>query len=486
MASFARAVIAIISCILVQSHRRAAPDEDVSRPGAPVQDSGLPLLLQTKARQSMSLAMPMSEFFEEDAVPQPLERVDLAAHDVGVGAVPELIPEEAAQPLVMRRPAHSMASLLALHAADPTGHSMSDEEVRLPDDPKAPGDTGEEGSLVVPPSKSSSKPKAKAEQHELPSKQRQQQEEGDVREVDEEEEEAASDDSVDVPKRATKEKAESSSEAASDDSADVKERKPQVKESSPDVERKKEAAANGKKVEPTDREDVEGDNDEETAAATPSPSGKLGPQHGGHCTPTCTWSCESPTCDEVCEPVCQAPRCETRCAGPSMKGCSMECAKPHCSVVCPKGCPSEGCPSCSTKCGEPQCKLQCPKTQQCETVCEQPQCDWNCKAPLDCPKPKCSMVCESPEKCKSSSFSAELPPLKPGQLAVQSFTAPSAAAHMVVEQDPERQDGMWQAAAPGAPVSNAVMDVHVRSAAAAYAKNLAHRPWHRIVSMPVL
>merc|ERR1719223_642122 len=147
----------------------------------------------------------MSEFFEEDAVPQPLEKVDLAAHDVG--AVPELIPEEAAQPLVTKRPARSMASLLALRAADPTGHSMSDEEVRLPDDPKAPGDTGEEGLLVVAPSKSSSKPKAKADRHESPARQQKQPQEGDVREVDEVEEEAASDDSVEAPKRAKQEKA---------------------------------------------------------------------------------------------------------------------------------------------------------------------------------------------------------------------------------------------------------------------------------------
>lgn len=253
---------------------------------------------------------------------------------------------------------------------------------------------------------------------------------------------------------------------------------------------------------------------ESTTAPNPLvPTGKLvpksAPMHGqskpgGHCTPKCTWSCETPTCDEVCEPVCKTPRCETRCAGPSTSGCSMHCSEPHCALMCPKSnCPSDGCPSCSTKCSEPQCKLQCPKTQQCETVCAQPQCDWSCKAPSDCPKPKCSMICESPKKCQSSSFSAELPPLKPGQIAVQSFKAPSRAARSSIEeqspdcpncpsaqeveqQAPETQEGRWKAARPGAPVSNGMMNVHVRSAGAPHAKHSAHGPWHKIVSMPVL
>lgn len=153
---------------------------------------------------------------------------------------------------------------------------------------------------------------------------------------------------------------------------------------------------------------------------------ELGPKHGGHCTPKCTWSCDKPVCDEVCEPVCKAPKCETRCNSITTAGCAMECKKPHCAVVCPKLKSSRASgPSCTTQCSEPQCKLQCPQSQSCRNVCEQPFCEYDCKAPENCPVPKCKMVCEVPKKCRSSSFHETLPPLQAGQVAVQTFRAPA-------------------------------------------------------------
>lgn len=203
------------------------------------------------------------------------------------------------------------------------------------------------------------------------------------------------------------------------------------------------------------------------------PASELGPQHGGSCTPTCTWKCDKPTCDQVCEPVCSAPKCETRCAGISTDGCSMECERPHCSIMCPKSvCGSGNCLPCHTKCSEPQCKLQCPKSQNCKNVCEQPQCKWNCKAPLDCPKPKCKMTCEPPPKCHTTSFMDQLPPLLANQMAVPSFPAPLPTTSMAMSSEAED----WVS-----PTS--VVDVHVRSLALDEAPERTRR---RVISMPVL
>lgn len=143
------------------------------------------------------------------------------------------------------------------------------------------------------------------------------------------------------------------------------------------------------------------------------------------CTPKCMWSCESVKCDEVCTPECQPPRCETRCASADLSGCAMECEEPHCAVVCPeRQCPSQSCSSCTSTCTDPVCKLRCPKKQPCHNVCEHPSCEWKCSAPSECPAPRCHMVCESPKNCMGSTYRS-LPPLVPGEIAVQSFAAPT-------------------------------------------------------------
>lgn len=128
--------------------------------------------------------------------------------------------------------------------------------------------------------------------------------------------------------------------------------------------------------------------------------------------------------DEVCEPECESPVCQTRCSGYDLSACHMECDKPHCSVLCPQHlCPMQHCPACSTQCSEPMCQLICPYRQPCRNLCENPRCNWKCRAPLDCPKPKCQMVCEMPRNCAGSTYQ-KLPPLMPGETAVQSFAAP--------------------------------------------------------------
>lgn len=163
----------------------------------------------------------------------------------------------------------------------------------------------------------------------------------------------------------------------------------------------------------------------------------FGPEHGS-CTPKCTWRCESPRCDEVCEPECEAPRCETRCAGIDTSGCAMECQEPHCAVTCPNTtCPSAGCPSCTTACSEPMCKLKCSNDQPCRNVCENPNCRWKCRAPEECPAPKCEMACEAPRDCMGGTFQ-ELPPLQPGETAVQSFAAPASALQAAAGASPPR------------------------------------------------
>jgi len=145
-----------------------------------------------------------------------------------------------------------------------------------------------------------------------------------------------------------------------------------------------------------------------------------------HCTPQCKWQCETPKCNEVCTPLCQSPVCQTRCSGYDLSGCKIQCNKPQCAVICPEhSCPAGGCPMCTTKCSEPMCSLKCPSRQPCRNLCENPRCDWQCKAPTDCPKPKCHMVCETPG-CVHSTYQ-QLPPLLPGESAVQSFAATSSA-----------------------------------------------------------
>jgi hypothetical protein len=144
-----------------------------------------------------------------------------------------------------------------------------------------------------------------------------------------------------------------------------------------------------------------------------------------HCTPRCSYTCETPKCDEECHQVCESPTCQTRCKDVDLSGCRMNCGKPHCAVICPKEtCMEEECPQCQTKCSEPMCMLQCPKAQPCHNECEQPRCQWKCKAPTSCPKPVCQMQCETHPKCVGDTFK-ELPPLQEGETAVQSFAAPA-------------------------------------------------------------
>jgi len=142
------------------------------------------------------------------------------------------------------------------------------------------------------------------------------------------------------------------------------------------------------------------------------------------CTPQCTWKCDSPKCSEVCTPRCQSPVCQTRCQGYDLTGCKLECNKPQCAVICPgQACATANCPTCTTRCSEPVCALKCPARQPCKNICENPRCEWNCTAPMHCPKPTCHMECQTPRNCMGSTYK-QLPPLMPGESAVQSFTAP--------------------------------------------------------------
>jgi len=151
------------------------------------------------------------------------------------------------------------------------------------------------------------------------------------------------------------------------------------------------------------------------------------PDHA-QCTPKCSYQCTNPTCEEVCDPVCESPKCQTRCSGADLSACLMQCGQPHCAVVCPKRpCAGPGCPACQTQCSQPMCMLQCPKAQPCHNVCEHPKCEWKCRAPDVCPKPECKMSCETPSTCMGSSFE-QLPPLRQGEMLVQSFAAPASAS----------------------------------------------------------
>merc|ERR1712070_764629 len=67
--------------------------------------------------------------------------------------------------------------------------------------------------------------------------------------------------------------------------------------------------------------------------------------------------------------------------------------------------------------------MKCPPSNLCKSICEEPQCEWSCQAPTSCPKPECHMLCESPKKCGRYNFTKQLPPLSPGESAVQTFAA---------------------------------------------------------------
>lgn len=172
--------------------------------------------------------------------------------------------------------------------------------------------------------------------------------------------------------------------------------------------------------------------DELAASATAPPASDDGTSahYSGDCAPKCTWKCESPKCDEVCTPVCHAPKCETRCLGADLSTCTIDCGKPHCTVVCPER-PCAGgaqlggaCPTCKAVCGEPTCKLRCSGQQPCHNVCEQPECEWKCQAPAQCPAPRCQMMCEKGSSCMTSTY-RQLPPLRPGETPISTFSAPS-------------------------------------------------------------
>jgi len=154
-------------------------------------------------------------------------------------------------------------------------------------------------------------------------------------------------------------------------------------------------------------------------------------QRSDQCKPTCTWKCETRTCDQVCKPKCQTPQCQTRCTGMSTTGCQMNCGKPRCHSVCAPGpCAKKDCPACQTQCSKPMCKLMCPRgTQNCRDVCESPACTWECSKPKACPKPECTMSCDSPRSCKESSYKA-LPDLKDGEVVVGDFAMPLKAASL--------------------------------------------------------
>eukprot|EP00929_Paragymnodinium_shiwhaense_P025443 TRINITY_DN1538_c0_g1_i1.p1 TRINITY_DN1538_c0_g1~~TRINITY_DN1538_c0_g1_i1.p1 ORF type:complete len:232 (-),score=33.51 TRINITY_DN1538_c0_g1_i1:241-936(-) len=150
---------------------------------------------------------------------------------------------------------------------------------------------------------------------------------------------------------------------------------------------------------------------------------------GGACAPTCTWQCQTPTCDQVCEPKCQAPRCETRCQAASTAGCETKCDQPQCAVVCQqRQCSAKECSKCKAACSEPMCIMSCPRPQPCRNVCEEPVCDWECNKPTECPKPVCQMMCENPKSCpQETTIHAEMPPLKAGEITMQAFKAPVAS-----------------------------------------------------------
>lgn len=169
--------------------------------------------------------------------------------------------------------------------------------------------------------------------------------------------------------------------------------------------------------------------------ATNASAEKELPSQHHSCMPKCMYQCKTAVCDQQCTPQCSSPKCQTRCYGTDLSACRMECGKPHCSVVCPqRACSGTGCPVCTTHCSEPMCMLQCPKAQPCRNVCEEPKCSWTCRAPKSCPKPTCEMLCESPTQCMGSTY-RQLPPLQPGEIAVQSFSAPAGLNLSTIAQN---------------------------------------------------
>lgn len=149
---------------------------------------------------------------------------------------------------------------------------------------------------------------------------------------------------------------------------------------------------------------------------------------GAACAPTCTWECQTPTCEQVCEPKCQAPRCETRCNATDTKGCGTQCDVPQCMITCPQPrCAKKDCGQCKVSCSEPLCLLKCPTPQPCRNVCEEPVCDWQCKQPTSCPKPLCHMKCEAPKDCPGTTVHEKLPPVAAGETVLQAFKPPPQA-----------------------------------------------------------
>jgi len=481
MPSTVVASMAMLFCMTVELDAHSPDNEQRCVSGCPVQDKGQPVLLQAKA--ATRLGTPPSEFFDEDAVQMPtsLERLpDMALHDVGSGSVPAVSPEESSQ-------GSSFASLLALQ-----GRTAS---ASLPDAREETGYPGEHGELFAKQrlaqklsfsdrlqalaqlkaqtrrSADSSRSRTSDQTHSQAARQPQ---------ITEDEDEQMDDPDKEAPQQNAEEPVEEepiANPAPNEEEAEVNE-----EENDPDVYHKKPTAkaSEEENAEPTVRpasrkakaseEERVDEENEPTRPAVQTPD-KLGPQHGGHCTPKCTWSCDKPVCEEVCTPVCQPPKCETRCTSISTKGCSMECQKPHCATECRRApCPTKDCPACQTRCGEPQCKLMCPNWQPCETVCEQPICDWKCQAPSTCREPQCSMVCESPKKCQTSRFTAALPELQEGQIAVETFLAPTGGVQAARENEDSQAPNM--------------IDVRVKSRAAAHAQ--ARRPRERMISMPVL
>jgi hypothetical protein len=519
MPSTVVASMAMLFCMTVELDAHSPDNEQRCVSGCPVQDKGQPVLLQAKA--ATRLGTPPSEFFDEDAVQMPtsLERLpDMALHDVGSGSVPALSPEESSQ-------GSNFASLLALQGRTASA-SLSGS---LPDAREETGYPGEHGELFAKQrlaqklsfsdrlqalaqlkaqtrrSAETSRSRTSDQTHSQAARQ--------PAEITADEDEQMDDPDKEAPQQNPEEPVEEepiANPAPNEEEAEVNEeendpdvyhKKPTAKASEEEDEQTVGSASKGttsskaseeENAEPTVRpaprkakasEEERVDEEEQTvvahghfeeneptrpAAQTPD---KLGPQHGGHCTPKCTWSCDKPVCEEVCTPVCQPPKCETRCTSISTKGCSMECQKPHCATECRRApCPAKDCPACQTRCGEPQCKLMCPNWQPCETVCEQPICDWKCQAPSTCREPQCSMVCESPKKCQTSRFTAALPELQEGQIAVETFLAPTVGVQAARENEDSQAPNM--------------IDVRVKSRAAAHAQ--ARRPRERMISMPVL
>lgn len=532
MASTIVASMAILFCMTVELDGHSPDNEQRCVSGCPAQDLGQPVLLQAKA--ATRLGTPPSEFFDEDAgLPASLQKLPdmagMALHDVGSGSVQALIPEESST-------RSSVASLLAVQghsasgslpdAREDTGYpgehgelfakqrlaqkmSFSDRLQALAQvkaqthrsaDHSQSRTSDQTHSQAARQPQNTENTEDADEQMDDPDKEPPQQNQAEPFEsepvanptpnaaeaqVNEEENDpdvyhkkptakASEEENMDGAEQTigSASKGTTSSKASEEENADEDEqtvRSTKKKPASPKASEDEREAEDEQTV--VARGHFEENEAANPAAQTPD---KLGPQHGGHCTPKCTWACDKPICDEVCTPVCQPPKCETRCTSISTKGCSMECAKPHCVTECRRApCPAKDCPACQTRCSEPQCKLQCPNWQPCETICEQPVCDWKCAAPSNCRQPQCQMICESPKKCATSRFTAALPELQEGQIAVESFLAPTVG----VQADQRDQE-------PQAPNMPNMIDVRVKSRVAAHAQ--ARHPRERMISMPVL